>query len=158
MLTTNVVLTMLNIFDCGIEDAGAVAIADALKTNRSLEIIDLSLNPFTCNVITNAIAPMLKVNTTLKRLLLGSRIEPIREFAAGALLKILLDYNDTVDLDIDEYIGSYNHCDDSLGIVLQNISAISKENSQGSRCASFRRRRNIFKCLKSIWMAHTYDA
>lgn len=154
MLTTNVVLKKLSINDCGIGDAGVVAIADALKTNRSLEFIDLSFNPFTRNVITNDIAPMLEINTTLKRLVLGRNMRWINNFVAGALLKTLLDYNDTVELEIREY---YDDDGDELQLVLRKIHDISDGNRKGIRIATFKRPAIFFKGLKLIWIPRTHD-
>lgn len=88
MLTTNVSLKTVHICNCNIGDAGAFAIADALKANRSLDFIDLSFNPFTCNFITNGIAPMLEINTTLKKLWSCNR--SLDSAAAGDTVMVMI--------------------------------------------------------------------
>lgn len=117
-----------------------MAIANALKTNKSLEILSLVSNPISRCVFTNEVAPMLKINTTLKELSVGDHILSIYE-VAGVLLEALKSYNDTV------YICMHADKGCVATDVIHELAAISVENRSGTR-----RRKNIFNRLREMWI------
>lgn len=147
---------------CHCGDAGAVAIIEALKTNKSLRGLILRGNPFSPKVIANEIATMLTINTTLIALDLTDLNERINFDVAEVLLNTLEEYNDTAQVLIDGYDEDdefwWLNDDQFLRLMLDNIESIGRENRDEDRCAPSKHRRNILKGLKLIWTTMTTDA
>lgn len=148
---------------CYIGDSGAISIANALKINKSVELLDLSDSIVSWSVVASHFAPMLELNTTLKELHLG-RFEnkvPLDEMAAGAVLKALEDYNDTANVcfqDVNHFDKVDYDSDDEPGefqLMVNKIIDLGKENHEGTRIAPLKAPRNrkiIFNGLRLIWI------
>lgn len=149
LLTTNVSLMEIGMNMCHVGDAGIIAISDALKTNKSLERLSIRFNHISSHVITNELAPMLAINTTLKELCLCDENDPPDNVVAGAgaILETLQDNNDTVYVLLNVELDLGNE-------ILGKIRSISEDNRKGIRLApkkAERSRRNILNDVQCRW-------
>ena len=71
-LKVNATVKLLNLSDCGIGDDGAAALAEALRSNTSLTKLGLWVNEDIGDEGAKALAGALKVNTTVEELILDA--------------------------------------------------------------------------------------
>jgi hypothetical protein len=113
-------------------------LSQALMTNTSLQVLDLSGNYFGDGQFED-LAEMLKCNTTLKQFYLYRRSEPVGRFphtqrGVFALVSALRLHNHTLDTpmvppkvdDVDDY-------DDSLQDLVQELTMLTNFNREGRR-------------------------
>ncbi|WRT66800.1 uncharacterized protein IL334_003763 [Kwoniella shivajii] len=122
VLKRNRTLKVLNLSDNRIETSGLVAIAEALKYNSSLETLDLSSNPC-CGPSGEGIAALrtaFTVNTSLKRLFLADT--GLTNDGAISLAEFLPETKSLLHLDLTN-----NSCIDTAGILAISVGLKSNK-------------------------------